>query len=178
MPEYHYYHTYVTYKFGSNNHLVKRVTVTIKFYDTRKSIRYQKCRKRKFSEQNLQETENGATFAKGPAKTEEEMKLRKEGDRKYVNPMSDYGFKAVFGLENVMKTFLNDLLLPKTPIVQITFLDKEMLPQNDEERGVVYDLRCKTEDGTEFIVEMQNRSQAYFSDRIVFYLSYSIAPQG
>ena len=130
------------------------------------------------SVENLQETENRATFAQRPARTEEEMLRRKEGDRKYVNPMSDYGFKAVFGLENVMKTFLNDLLLPTSPIVEITFLDKEMLPQNDEERGVVYDLRCKTEDGTEFIVEMQNQSQKYFSDRIVFYLSRSIAPQG
>jgi len=42
---------------------------------------------------------------------------------------------------------------------------------------VIYDLHCKTEDGRQFIVEMQNKSQTHFSDRILFYLSRSFSTQ-
>lgn len=76
-----------------------------------------------------------------------------------------------------MTAFLTDLLEPKSPIVGITFLDKEMNAQTEYERGVIYDLRCRTADGGEFIVEMQNKSQTHFSDRIIFYLSRSFSTQ-
>lgn len=99
-------------------------------------------------------------------------------DARYINPMTDFGFKKVFGDPDVMKAFLMDLLKPESPIVKITFLDKEMVPENALERGVIYDMRCKTEDGNEFIVEMQNKGQIHFADRILYYLSRSIAPQG
>lgn len=99
-------------------------------------------------------------------------------DARYINPMTDFGFKKLFGDVEIMTAFLTDLLKPKSPIAHITFIDKEMLPESYLERGVIYDLRCKTEDGGEFIVEMQNKGQMHFSDRILYYLSRSIAPQG
>lgn len=99
-------------------------------------------------------------------------------EARYINPMTDFGFKKVFGDEAVMTAFLTDLLKPASPIAHITFLDKELQPANALERGVIYDLLCKTEDGREFIVEMQNKGQTHFSDRILYYLSRSIAPQG
>ena len=37
-------------------------------------------------------------------------------------------------------------------------------------RSVIYDLRCMTQNGDEFIVEMQ---QKHFSNRILYYLSYA-----
>ena len=46
------------------------------------------------------------------------------------------------------------------------------------ERGIIYDLLCRTENGEEFIVEMQNRNQTHFSDRIIYYLSRSFSSQG
>ena len=46
---------------------------------------------------------------------------------KYINPLTDYGFKKIFGDEAVMKAFLTDLLEPKSPIASITFIDKESL---------------------------------------------------
>lgn len=97
---------------------------------------------------------------------------------KYINPMTDYGFKKLFGDKEVLIAFLTDLLKPKSPISQITYIDKEMMPESYLERGVIYDLRCKTEDGGEFIVEMQNKGQIHFSDRILYYLSRSISAQG
>lgn len=97
---------------------------------------------------------------------------------KYINPMTDFGFKKLFGDREVLTAFLTDLLKPSSPIAQITYIDKEMMPENYLERGVIYDLRCKTEDGGEFIVEMQNKGQIHFSDRILYYLSRSISTQG
>ena len=102
--------------------------------------------------------------------------MAQSGNR-YINLLTDYGFKRVFGDEEVMTAFLTDLLQPKSPIIGITFLDKELDGLSQYERGVVYDLLCHTEDGGEFIVEMQNRSQPHFADRILYYLSRSLSSQ-
>lgn len=96
----------------------------------------------------------------------------------YINPMTDYGFKRIFGDECVTAAFLNDLLKPKPKIDKVIFLNKEEQAENEDNKGVVYDIRCELEDGSEIIIEMQNREQVYFRDRIVYYLSRSITPQG
>ena len=100
-----------------------------------------------------------------------------QSESRYINLLTDYGFKRVFGDEEVMKAFLTDLLQPKSPISEITFLDKELDGMSQYERGVVYDLFCRMEDGDEFLVEMQNRSQPHFADRILYYLSRSFSSQ-
>lgn len=97
---------------------------------------------------------------------------------RYINPLTDYGFKTVFGDEEIMREFLNDLLKPKSPITQVIFLNKDVQPDNESLRGIVYDMRCRTQKGDEIIVEMQNRGQSFFNDRILYYLAQSIAPQG
>ena len=104
--------------------------------------------------------------------------MERKPESRYINPLTDYGFKRVFGEKDIMTAFLTDLLQPKSPISDLTFLDKELGGVSESDRGVVYDLLCRSEDGSEFIVEMQNRSQAYFSDRILFYLSRSFCEQG
>ena len=96
----------------------------------------------------------------------------------YINPMTDFGFKKIFGHAEIIKAFRNDVIQPVSPIEKVTFLDKEMLPEKDDQRGVLYDLLCKTEDESEFLVEMQNAPQEKFSDRVIFYLSRSISRQG
>lgn len=97
---------------------------------------------------------------------------------RYMNPLTDYGFKKVFGEKDIMIAFLTDLLNPSSPIEDVIFLDKEMEADAEDMRSVVYDLRCKTKDGGEFIVEMQNKSQRFFSNRILYYLSHAISEQG
>lgn len=101
--------------------------------------------------------------------------MDRKPQNRYINPLTDYGFKKIFGDKEVMMAFLT--LQPKVPIEDITFLDKELDGMSEYDRGVVYDLLCKTTDGSEFIVEMQNRSQNHFSDRILFYLSRSFSNQ-
>ena len=97
---------------------------------------------------------------------------------RYLNPLTDYGFKKVFGEKDIMIAFLTDLLNPVSPIQDVIFLDKEMEADGEDMRSVIYDLRCKTQDGGEFIVEMQNKGQTHFSNRILYYLSHAISEQG
>ncbi len=97
---------------------------------------------------------------------------------KYINPLTDFGFKKVFGNEDIMCDFLNDIIEPKSPIVKVTFLDKEMPPETKYERGIIYDMRCMLDSGEEVIVEMQNRGQDYFKDRICYYMARAISSQG
>ena len=124
-----------------------------------------------FPVENLHVSENGVNFA--PSK--ELGEPVRHG--RYVSPIVDTGFKIIFEKEDILREFLNDLLNPPSPIKSIQYLNIEMTPPNLEERKAEYDLRCKTEDGKEFIIEMQNLEQQFFTDRIVYYLSKSIAPQ-
>ena len=96
---------------------------------------------------------------------------------RYVNPLTDFGFKKNFGDAEVMKAFLTDLLELSSEIKEITHLDKERLAETQMGRGVVFDLLCETVDGSRFIVEMQKRKQKHFAERMVFYLSKEIASQ-
>ena len=98
-------------------------------------------------------------------------------ETRYINALTDFGFKKIFGDKEILTAFLTDLLKPQSPIKEITFLDKERSGLSEYERSVIYDILCTAEDGSEFIVEMQNRNQQYFGDRIVYYLSRSFSSQ-
>lgn len=105
------------------------------------------------------------------------MKTDTERKRKYINPLTDFGFKRVFGDEEVLTAFLNDLIEPRSPIKSVSLLNNDVPPEVEHMRGVVYDIRCKTNDGEEFIVEMQNRPQTHISDRVVYYLARAFSSQ-
>ena len=92
---------------------------------------------------------------------------------KFINPFTDVGFKKIFGQEitkDLLIDFLNGLLVNEKSITDITFLDKELLPEYMGDRGVIYDIYCTTESGEQFIVEMQNKHQTKFKERTIFYL--------
>ena len=87
----------------------------------------------------------------------------------------DVGFKKIFGQEvskDLLIDFLNDLLVGERSIKDITFLDKELLPEYMGDRGVIYDIYCTTEQGA-YHREMQNRSR-----RTDVVLSFTITRQG
>ena len=100
---------------------------------------------------------------------------------RYINPFSDWSFKRIFGQEyskDLLIEFLNQLLLGEQHITNVKFKDKEMLPETKDQRGIIYDVFCTTDTGEHIIVEMQNKSQAYFIDRSLFYASKTIVDQG
>ena len=124
-----------------------------------------------FPAENLHVSEISATFAE----SKEPEEFKRHG--RYVSPLIDFGFKRIFEEEDILREFLNDLLTPPSPISKVRYLNKAMTPEVESDRRAEYDLRCLTQDGTEFIVEMQNESQTFFTDRIIYYLSKAIAPQ-
>ena len=100
---------------------------------------------------------------------------------KFINPFTDIGFKRIFGKKinkDLLIDFLNALLEGERCVKDISFLDKELLPVFKKDRGVIYDIYCTDENGEQFIVEMQNKEQANFRDRALYYLSQTIARQG
>ena len=98
---------------------------------------------------------------------------------KFINPFSDYGFKAIFGSEvskDLIISFLNSVLNDEV-IVNITFRNVEMLGMKHDQHKAVFDIFCENEKGEFFIVEMQKSPQRYFSDRILYYASFAIQQQ-
>ena len=100
---------------------------------------------------------------------------------RFINPFTDVGFKRIFGQsvhKDLLIDFLNNLLEGEKQIKDISFLDKELLPEFQGDRGTIYDIYCTTESGEEFIVEMQNCEQAYIRERAIYYLCRAMSRQG
>ncbi|OUO74909.1 Rpn family recombination-promoting nuclease/putative transposase [Bacteroides sp. An269] len=100
---------------------------------------------------------------------------------KFINPFTDVGFKRIFGQEinkDLLIDFLNALLEGERQVKDIQFLDKELLPVYEKDRGLIYDVYCTDEKGEQFIVEMQNKEHVNFRERTLYYLSQAISRQG
>ena len=81
---------------------------------------------------------------------------------RYVNPFTDIGFKIIFGQpasKELLIILLNELLAGEHHIEDLVFLDKEDRADNIHDKGIIYDLYCRTDSGEFIIVEMQNRWQ-------------------
>ena len=93
--------------------------------------------------------------------------------------MSDVGFKIVFGKEankNIIIEFLNHVITDRS-IVDFEYIDKEKLGGYAKSKKNVYDLYCKTDDGSRIIVEVQKDQQKYFVDRSLYYLTHLVQDQ-
>ena len=99
---------------------------------------------------------------------------------KYVNPLSDWGFKRLFGTEMNKELLLEFLrgLFPEREISDIAYLKNERQNLSDRERESVFDVVCTAAGGAQFVVEMQKRSQRYFRDRALYYAAHPIIEQG
>ena len=104
---------------------------------------------------------------------------------RYINPYTDFGFKKLFGTEmnkDLLISFLNALFSgTKQEIVDVEYLNSEHLGDGYGDRRAVFDVYCKTTDGSRFIVEMQRAQQEYFKDRSLYYSTFAIreqAPKG
>ena len=98
---------------------------------------------------------------------------------KYADLLDDLAFKLVFGQEStkdVMIEFLNQVIKDRR-IVDVEFLDKEMHPYDRERKSSVYDLFCKTDDGSRIVVELQRRKQDRYAERMLYYSMHQITRQ-
>ena len=99
---------------------------------------------------------------------------------KYINPLTDFGFKKLFGEEPnkaLLIDFLNQILPQEHQIEQLSYTKNEHLGNNLYERKAIFDLYCESSRGEKFIVELQKAKQNYFKDRSVYYSTFPIQEQ-
>lgn len=99
---------------------------------------------------------------------------------KYVNPLTDFGFKKLFGSEPnkaLLIDFLNQILPEHHQIQDLTYSNTEQPGADDLDRKAIFDLYCLGETGERFIVEIQKAKQNFFKDRSIYYSSFPIQEQ-
>lgn len=98
----------------------------------------------------------------------------------YLNPLTDFGFKKLFGEEpnkDLLISFLNTLLPEQHQISQLSYTKNEYQGISAADRKVIFDLNCMSPSGERFIVELQRVKQIYFKDRSLFYSTFAIQEQ-
>lgn len=104
----------------------------------------------------------------------------REGAGRYAFLLFDATFKVVVCTPENERLLIEilELLIPGKHIASITFVNKEKHGLVVSEKNVSFDLLCKDGDtGEEFLVEVQNREQKSFKDRMLVYATYPIREQ-
>jgi predicted transposase/invertase (TIGR01784 family) len=101
---------------------------------------------------------------------------------RYLDPTNDVAFKKIFGTDDhkpLLISFLNATLgLTGQEMIQtIEFLQKEQVPQIKDNKLTILDVKCKTGQGTIFIVEIQNKVVPEFLKRTQYYASHCYVNQ-
>lgn len=97
---------------------------------------------------------------------------------KYIDLLTDYGFKRIFGNKEFLIAFLNSLFEKEGKVIKsVTYINKEITPVNKEDRTIIYDLLCKVDGQEDIIIEMQHKSQVTFQERSLYYMSRAIDRQ-
>ena len=94
--------------------------------------------------------------------------------QRYVNLLSNSGFKAVFGdraNKDVVMSVINMLLPGGKKVSEIEYAPTEHQGQLENNKEFRYDFMCKGEDGTFFIVEVQSNPEEFWFKRCVSYAS-------
>jgi predicted transposase/invertase (TIGR01784 family) len=98
----------------------------------------------------------------------------------FIDPLTDFGFKRIFGSEpskELLINFLNELFSGKKIITDLVYNNNEHSGPISDSRKMIYDLTCTGQDGEQFIIEVQRIRQKFFKDRSVYYTSRLIHDQ-
>ena len=83
-----------------------------------------------------------------------------------ISTTSALGFKTVFGeRQHLLMNLLNTFLPLPHPIVEVNYLNSEIIPEKKDGKNGIVDVHCKDSHGRQFIVEMQIGKQASFIKR-------------
>ena len=99
---------------------------------------------------------------------------------RYLTPTADLTFKKVFGEHpDLMISLLNAMLPLKDgeEIVSIEYLPAELVPDTPLKKNSIVDVRCREENGRQFIVEMQLEWTTNFMQRVLFNASKAYVRQ-
>lgn len=95
----------------------------------------------------------------------------KEAKSRFIDLTHDFGFKIVMADDShpeLMLGFLN-AVIPDREIVDIRFLNTEMLPPEETAHRANYDVLCTDSEGNRFLTEMQAKWYDCFPDRLMAY---------
>jgi predicted transposase/invertase (TIGR01784 family) len=99
---------------------------------------------------------------------------------KYIDLMTDFGFKRIFGTEpnrDLLIAFLNEVFKGRKQIVDLVYNKTEYNGDTIHEGGAIFDLLCTGTAGERFIIEVQRSKQDNFKQRALFYTSRLISEQ-
>ena len=99
---------------------------------------------------------------------------------RYINPLTDFGFKRIFGSEPnkvLLIDFLNVVLPAQHRVKDLTYRNNENVGNTTIDRKAISDIYCESETGERFIVEIQKAKQNYFKDRSIYYSTFPIQEQ-
>lgn len=103
---------------------------------------------------------------------------------KFIDSMTDTGFKIVFGKEGqsneILMALLNELFRGQEgfePIVSLKYINNERSRDNDEGKTIIHDIICETQLGHKFMVEMHKQPQPFFQDWAEYYMSRALTEQ-
>ena len=99
--------------------------------------------------------------------------------QRYVDLLSNGGFKAVFGDRNnkdVVISVINMLLPEDKRVKDIEYAPTEHQGQLESNKEFRYDFMCRGTDGSFFIVEVQSNPEEFWFKRCVSYASRVYSP--
>ena len=79
-----------------------------------------------------------------------------ETTSRYIDPLTDFGFKHLFGSEpnkEILIEFLNALFQGEKVIVNLDYRSNEFAGKLQEEKKVFFDLYCTTDKNENLLVE-------------------------
>lgn len=97
---------------------------------------------------------------------------------RYLDPKNDLTFRKVFGQHpHLLKSFLNALLPLDVPIRDLEYLPADLVPEIPLLKFSIVDVRCRDENGRQFIVEMQMLWTDSFKSQVLFNASKAYVKQ-
>jgi predicted transposase/invertase (TIGR01784 family) len=98
---------------------------------------------------------------------------------RYLDPTNDVAFKKLFSQKDLLKDFLNAVLRLEEgcKIVELDFIPQEELPSFKIGRRSLFDIKCKDQEGKYYVVEMQNKPESSFLNRVQCYASHAYVSQ-
>lgn len=98
---------------------------------------------------------------------------------RYLDPTNDVAFKKLFSKKDLLKDFLNAVLRLEEgcKIIELDFIPQEEVPNFKTGRRSVFDIKCKDQEGKHYIVEMQNKPEESFLNRVQCYASHAFVSQ-
>jgi predicted transposase/invertase (TIGR01784 family) len=108
------------------------------------------------------------------------MTNNRSTQERYINLLTDFGFKRLFGSEPnkaLLIDFLNVILPTKHQVADLSYKSNENVGNTPIDRKAIFDIYCESITGEKFIVEIQKAKQNYFKDRSVYYATFPIQEQ-